>query len=122
MGIFRDRYGDLHGRWVLFLIFAVPTVAIIGGVIAAQTAWVIGVEETITGTVQLHRLRYDKFWKVNFTEMELRTFSGDTHHLVLYGHWPQLENGNRYRITFVIKNLWGNLFLINHVVSVEELT
>ena len=78
-----------------------------------------GREVTITGTVQLHQLQ-DNWVIGKNTDLELRTYSGDTHHVEVLGH-HEFELYKAYRITFKWKALWGGYVLTGKLVSVEEL-
>lgn len=83
-------------------------------------AFVEGVETTVTGSIQLHQLKYSRFWRLDYTNCEMRTYSGDTHHIELRGH-IELEYGKTYRITFVARNYWLHLKLVNEAVTITQL-
>lgn len=120
--LYKDNYDISTWKatvWTIFLCLVLPAL-ILGW-------WNISFEEgyeiTIEGTVQLHRMEYEKgpWWNYPYTAMELRTFSGDTHHLELYGHVP-LMHGQLYRITYIrISPLGHHIFLIGKVIEIEEI-
>ena len=123
MGVFKDKWGDLTGlSWVLIIIGIVMLIAVgFWGLIAGvNIALSEGVETTITGTIQLHQLKYDKVWNRKYTDCEMRTYSGDTHHICLLGH-INLEYGKTYTITYVVRDYWGHISLVNEVVEIVEL-
>ena len=80
-----------------------------------------GVEVTYTGTVQLIRHDHDKIFNYDYTNIELLTYSGDTHHLELLGH-VDLEFGKTYKITYVRTSRMGHhIILIGKVRNIEML-
>ena len=121
-GRFLDKYGIYGLREWLFWVLVINLIVFgsIGFIMVWNISWAIGVETEVTGTIQLHILRYDKFWNMKFTDCELRTYSGDTHHVRLLGHW-ELEFEHTYRIRTVTVNYWGYLNLVQEVVNIEEI-
>lgn len=86
---------------------------------AASNYLMVGRKVTITGTIQLHQLQDD--WVIGKnTDMELRTYSGDTHHVELLGH-HEFELYKTYRITFKWVVLWGGYIKTGKLLKVEEL-
>jgi len=76
----------------------------------------VGREVTVTGTVQLHRLCDDWIIGKN-TDIELRTFSGDTHHVELLGH-HNFDLHAVYTITFRWVVLWGGYYRTGELIAV----
>jgi len=119
MGLFKDRYGYLR-LWVyIAVIVGLCTGIPLVWAGAANAAWFEGVETVTTGTVVLHQLRYDKFWNMKYTDLEIRTYSGDTHHVRFLGH-TDLEHETAYRITTRSVNYWGHLYIVQEIVKIEE--
>ena len=58
-----------------------------------------GYPVTITGTVQIHVLSYNKIFNFEYTKIELLTFSGEDYELDMLGH-VEMEFGRTYRITY----------------------
>ena len=118
-----DRYGNLTALRMLVVVVILVLAAIfipLGLVIGSNIAWVEGVETTVTGTVQLHMLKYNKFWNMEYTDCELRTYSGDTHHVSLIGH-INLEYQKTYTITYVKTDYWAHLYIVNVPVNITEI-
>ncbi|MHC4748450.1 MAG: hypothetical protein ACYTFW_01115 [Planctomycetota bacterium] len=126
MGIFKTegtRYqeGKIKDRWIALVAIGIIAIAVYSLVAIPNIVFLEGVETTVTGTVQLHRLRYDRLFDYEYTDMELRTYSGDTHHVTLFGHHPEIEFQKTYRITFVIRDHWAHWKLVNEALIIEEL-
>ena len=121
MGILRDGYGDIRGCWI-FLLGTGIIISVVLGIYAVTNILLCeGVETTVTGTIQLHQMKYNKVLNMEYTDMEMRTYSGDTHHIRLYGHHPELEYGKTYRIKFQRVNYWAHIILVNEVVEIVEI-
>uniref|UniRef100_A0A6M3MB75 Uncharacterized protein n=1 Tax=viral metagenome TaxID=1070528 RepID=A0A6M3MB75_9ZZZZ len=58
-----------------------------------------GYPVTITGTVQIHVLSYNKIFNFEYTKVELLTFSGEDYELNMLDH-VEMEFGRTYRITY----------------------
>lgn len=101
---------------ILGLIIGIP----LGLIVAVNVTWNEGVETTVTGTVQLHILSYDKVWKMDFTDIELRTYSGDTHHVRLFGH-IDLEYRHTYRIRYTRRDYWAHIKIVKVPLEITEL-
>ena len=123
MGIFRDGYGWTGWGMLLMgiLVCSLLAVSVFGLVALINISYEEGVEKTITGTIQLHQLCYDKFWNLEYTNCEMLTYSGDTHHIELKNH-IEFECGKTYRITFKTVDYWGHIKLVNEVVSITRLS
>jgi len=81
-----------------------------------------GYEITITGTVQIHQLEYNKWFKYKYTNVELLTYSGDEYDLPLLGH-IELEFGKTYRITYTRTSPLGHhQFLYGRAVDIKEIS
>lgn len=81
-----------------------------------------GYEVTITGTVQIHQLEYNKWFKYKYTKVELLTYSGEDYDLELLGH-IELEFGSAYRITYTrVSPLGYHQFLYGKATSIEKIS
>lgn len=112
--------GDLRWQWwvliTVILCISIPLIIIAG----TNIAWREGVETTVTGTVQLHILRYNKLINMHYTDMELRTYSGDTHHVGLVNHWD-FEMFATYTVRYRIVNYWWHVITVNEVVEIIKM-
>jgi hypothetical protein len=116
--VFRDKYGDPTLFTWFIIASMVLTVSIFLPIIAINIAWCEGVETTVTGTVQLHMLKYNKFLGMEYTDMEMRTYSGDTHHVSLLGHVTDLEYGKAYTIHYKVVDYWGHVITANQLLEI----
>ncbi len=78
----------------------------------------VGREVTVTGTVQLHQLQ-DVWWIGKNTDVELRTYSGDTHHVELLGHYD-FELYKVYTINFRWVVRLGGFVITGALISMEK--
>ena len=109
------------GLLVILAVIALIFVIVWGVVALINVTTMEGVVTTVTGSVQLHQLSHNKFLRMDVTDIELRTYSGDTHHVALRGHITGLEYGKTYRITWVKVDYFGHLFLTNDLIEIVEL-
>ncbi len=115
MRLIRDEYNELHPvkafAWFMVVLLLAPIVF---------NYLMVGREVTVTGTVQLHTLSDDWIIGKN-TDLELRTYSGDTHHVEVLGH-HHFELYKAYKITFKWVVLWGGCVRTGKLVEAEEIT
>jgi len=123
MKYIHDEYGlTTFGLCLIILAFAgLMFLIALGCVAGINIAWIEGVETTVTGTIQLHQLKYSKFWNMEYTKVEMRTYSGDTHHVSLLGH-VDLKFRETYTIKYVVQDYWGHIKLMNRAISIEEVS
>ena len=122
-GRFTDRYGDFTDLgWLIAIIsiFLIASGVIMGTIAGLNIAYSEGIQTTVTGSIQLHQLKYSRFWNLEYTDVEMRTYSGDTHHLTLKGH-VDLEYGSTYTITFECQNYWAHLKLVDKPVNITKI-
>ena len=122
--LFYDEWNNLRDwaertKWFLIIVI-VPLGVCLTTVACLNYAYIEGVETTVTGTVQLHILGYHKIIDKHYTNMELRTYSGDTHHVSLLDHHPEFELHKAYTITYVTVNYWNHIIIANELVSTVE--
>jgi len=107
------------GSLIMVLIIVIPLMTLNGFVNWTREE---GYEITITGTVQIHQLEYNKWFKYKYTNVELLTYSGDEYNLPLLGH-IELEFGKTYRITYTRISPFGHhQFLYGKIVDIKELS
>uniref|UniRef100_A0A6M3LXC6 Uncharacterized protein n=1 Tax=viral metagenome TaxID=1070528 RepID=A0A6M3LXC6_9ZZZZ len=96
------------------------TLIILGVVNAAANILISeGYPVTITGTVQIHVLSYNKVFNYEYTKIELLTFSGGDYELNMLGH-VEMEFGRTYRITYTrISPLGHHQDLYAKVLEIE---
>lgn len=94
--------------------------AVVGGSALYQMLFVEGIRTTLTGSIQLHKMSYDPVLRMEYTDCEMRTYSGDTHHIQLIGH-VELTYGKTYRITYVKENYWAHLIIVNRAINITEM-
>ena len=56
-----------------------------------------GIPRTHKGHIIYISHRYNKFYNYDWTDVEVLTYSGDTHHIQFWGH-PEFEMDTTYRI------------------------
>ena len=117
--IFRNYRGDIHDRWQILIIVMVSAFILISIVVVVNVAYIEGVEKTVTGTVQLHLLKYNKVLDMKYTECELRTYSGDTHHVIFLGH-IELDLHQAYRMKIRYVNYWGHILIANKLMELVQ--
>ena len=99
------KYDEYNGekynyepRW-LNITLALLLICVIGWNVNALywTNYNQGIPATHQGSVIYIQHRYDKWNNIEWTEVEMLTFSGDTHHVHFWGH-VDLETGISYKI------------------------
>lgn len=119
--LLRDEHGDIHPvklfAWVMLSILAITPISMV----IWNTSFVEGVPVTVQGKVQIHELRYDKFWEYDWTFIEFQTFSDHARHYEFLGH-IDLELGVAYRVRFTRRSLLGHhIWMYNEVLDFEKI-
>lgn len=121
MKLLRDDFNAIHPLklmfWFVVAIFIVTPMYMA----AWNVSFIEGVPVTVQGKVQVHELRYNKFWKYDWTFVEIQTFSGDTRYYNFLDH-IDLEFGVAYRIRFTRHSLFGHhIEMYNEILKIERL-
>ena len=85
--------------------------ALYGVYLCCDTAYSLytnGIPRTHTGHIIYISHRYNKLYNYDWTDVEVLTYSGDTHHIQFWGH-PEFEMDTTYRIHTEIRKRFYSL-------------
>ena len=113
----RDEGSELLEAFVCTIILF----TIIGGIHALiNVTRFEGYPVTVTGTILLHTLEYNKQFNYKYTEIELQTYTGQAEVMYLFDH-VELDVGKTYRITYTRKSPLGfHLNLYAEILEIQE--
>lgn len=85
-------------RWAKVLLHVYILLALVWNVTSViSVSWYQGIPSEHVGSVIYIRHQYNKWYDYNWTDVEMLTYSGDTHHVQFWDH-PELEIGVSYEI------------------------
>lgn len=89
--------------WKAWTILIVGFLLVIGIVDTAHALYINGIPQVHNGHIIYVSHRYDKWYKYEWTDIEILTYSGDSHHMKFWGH-PEFSLNTNYHIHIELRS------------------